>query len=442
MSEGMSARRASMFHATSTIVVALGVALAALAASAMVAIEEARIDAAAIAGTVAQAVASPLTAMDIADADPGMHEVVLEGLRPFIDSGIIDRVKVWRVDGDEAVVLFSDEPRNEGTRRPFDAALAARLDSGEVVVFDVPDDAEHRYEFGRTGTLEAFIGFNDATGRPLRLELYVASAAPETLGRLFGATLPIALLGPLVLGAATLPLSLRLVRRVATHEEQRRRLLQTALAASDRERRHLAGRLHDGIIQSLASVGLTLEGLERSTEPGSDQRAAMLSRASILVDEDLAKLRALLTELAPPELDGSLETALRDLAEDYASAAMLVDLRITASVEVSGAVAALLYRAARELVRNAIDHAAPRRIAIELDHTDGELILRVIDDGRGFDPDEPVAEGHLGLSLIRQAVIDSNGAMDLTTSSDGTCVVVRVPVDVTERVLRASRTMV
>lgn len=95
-----------------------------------------------------------------------------------------------------------------------------------------------------------------------------------------------------------LPLARRLARRLAERESERRELLHTALAASDRERRRLAARLHDGIIQDLASAGLTLENLGVTSDNRDDDSAATLARLSDLVDAEIAELRVFLTELA------------------------------------------------------------------------------------------------------------------------------------------------
>lgn len=423
-----SARRALVTHALATLVVTGAVALISSLASAAIAMEVARSNAATAAGTVAHAVAAPLANTAIGTAGPETRALVLGQLQPYLDAGVISRAKVWHVEGDEAVVLFSDEPRNEGVRRPFDPDLATRLDGGEVVVLDVPDDPEHTHEFGEAGLLEAFIGFEDAEGQPMRLELYLPSPAPRSLSDLLGSMLPLAALGPLVLGAATLPLALRLARRLDERESERRELLHAALEASDRERRHLAMRLHDGIIQNLASVGLTLESLGPTTGDLDETRATALAKLSDMVDADIAELRGLLTELTPPEIHGSLQDALRDLAEDLRSASPRVELDIAPGPAVDGDDGVLLYRVARELIRNASEHSGGTMVRVVL-RSDAEtgVSLTVVDDGHGFDPAAPVAEGHLGLRLIRQVIAEHGGRLNVQADREGMSVCVTLP---------------
>lgn len=238
--------------------------------------------------------------------------------------------------------------------------------------------------------------------------------------------IPVAILGPLVLGAVTFPLALRLARRLAAREAERRELLHTALAASDRERRRLATRLHDGIIQDLASVGLALDRLGMGAI--GDEEGALLTRATDLVDADLAQLRTLLTELAPPEFEGSLEAALLDLVDDLGAGEARITLDAGAVV-VDREVAALLYRVTREFLRNAIEHGRPTTVRVALGMDGACAVLEVADDGGGFDPTTPAPEGHLGLRLIRQALLDSGGTVRVTTDPGGTRVRVRVPAE-------------
>ncbi|MGC4154087.1 MAG: histidine kinase [Propionicimonas sp.] len=413
-------RRALAIHAAWTLLVACAVTVVASILAVVMTTSAARASAASVADVVAHAVAGHLQTIDGSIVEDRARASVLAELQPFLDAGVIERAKIWQVDGDEAVVLFSDEPRNEGARRPFDPDLADRLDRGEVVVLEMPDDLEHQHEAGQGDLIEAFIGYTDAAGTSMRLELYLASTVSHTLPGVLVATLVPTALGPLLLGAATLPLALRLARRVERREAERRNLLHAALTASDRERRRLAGRLHDGVVQDLASLGLTLDHLGSRSAEQYPQQAAALSHAVELLDTELAELRQLLTELAPPELEQPLEVALHDLADDLSTPRTRIDLELAGPVAASPEAAALTYRIARELVRNAIEHARPERIVVSLRRSDDLLLLSVTDDGTGFDPSLPAPEGHLGLRLVRYAALDSGGSFELHTGAGGT----------------------
>ena len=362
-------RRALSVHAISTLLATVAVAVGASLVSTTIAAEAARGNAAVVADTVAHTVVASLSLVDFSAADADPETSALKETDAFVAAGVVDRVKVWEVDGDEAVVRYSDEPRNVGNRRPLDADLAGLL----------------------------------------------------------AAMIPVAILGPLALGAATFPLALRLARRLAAREAERRELLHTALAASDRERRRLASRLHDGIIQDLASVGLTLDRLGFGAIADDPDKVALLMQATDLLDADLTQLRTLLTELAPPEFEGSLYAALGDLIEDLRTGGVRIVLDPGEPVQADPDVAALLYRVARELIRNAIEHGQPTTVRIALRMDGADVVLDVADDGRGFDPSAPAPEGHLGLSLIRQSVLDSGGVLRVIADTDGARAHVRIP---------------
>lgn len=362
-------RRALSVHAISTLLATVAVAVGASLVSTTIAAEAARGNAAVVADTVAHTVVASLSLVDFSAADADPETSALKEIDAFVAAGVVDRVKVWEVDGDEAVVRYSDEPRNVGNRRPLDADLAGLL----------------------------------------------------------AAMIPVAILGPLALGAATFPLALRLARRLAAREAERRELLHTALAASDRERRRLASRLHDGIIQDLASVGLTLDRLGFGAIADDPDKVALLMQATDLLDADLTQLRTLLTELAPPEFEGSLYAALGDLIEDLRTGGVRIVLDPGEPVQADPDVAALLYRVARELIRNAIEHGQPTTVRIALRMDGADVVLDVADDGRGFDPSAPAPEGHLGLSLIRQSVLDSGGVLRVIADTDGARAHVRIP---------------
>ncbi|MGO1182006.1 MAG: sensor histidine kinase [Micrococcaceae bacterium] len=422
-------RRAILLHTVSTVAVTAAVAVASSLISTAIAVEAARSNAEVIADTVAHAVVAPLTLVDLAGPGAEDPERIADEFDAFIEGGVLDRVKIWQLVGDEAVVIYSDEPRNEGVRRAVDSELGARLDRGEVVVLDVPDDAEHQHEQGNEDLLEAFIGFTDASGHAMRLELYLVSTESDSLAAMLAVVLPLSILGPAVLGAATLPMALRLARRLSRREAERQQLLHAALAASDRERHRLSARLHDHVIQDLASLGLTLERLGVEAFPHDAAATELLQRAGELLDTDIDHLRTLLSEIAPSDLDENLDTALGELARDLSSGRVRIEVDTDLEVPVSTDVATLIYRAARELVRNALDHASPETVRLALRTADNGARLNIEDDGSGFNPHEPAPPGHFGLSLIRHAVTDHGGMLTLSSDDQGTRVEVWLPAE-------------
>jgi len=424
-------RRALVRHAVLTAVVTVVLSGITVGGLWLFADGEAHRTARDVSGRVATAVVVSLAAHHYDPVDPTSRDDVLAGLAPFIDSGMLARVKIWRVVGDQVQVVVSDEPRIEGERRRFDADLARRLDAGEIVVLEVPDNPEHRYERadGRA-LLEAFVGFRDAWGVPMRLEVYVPVDTAATVRSAMADLLPLVIGSLLVLAAATVPITVSLARRVERDQRERQAVLHYGLAASERERRRLAQVLHDGVVQDLAGTGLLLDAL--LLDETADARRELLGRAHGLVERDVGVLRGLLTELAPGGLGTpDVRTSLQDLAAEHECTAGHVRLEtdVPLTDEPEAQVVALLHRIGRELLRNAVRHGAPGVVRIDVDTPSaGRVRMTVTDDGRGFDPAAPPPDGHVGLRLVELAVEELRGTLAVRSApGQGATVEVTLP---------------
>jgi signal transduction histidine kinase len=81
----------------------------------------------------------------------------------------------------------------------------------------------------------------------------------------------------------------------------------------------------------------------------------------------------------------------------------------------------------REALHNALRHAEPKHLAVELRFDDGSLHAEVTDDGHGFDPDAAGANGHYGLIGMRERVKRLGGEMQIVSGIDGTRIIARIP---------------
>jgi signal transduction histidine kinase len=216
-----------------------------------------------------------------------------------------------------------------------------------------------------------------------------------------------------LLMALTLPLALRLARNHARAEARRRELAEEMLASSLTERRRLARLLHDGPIQELAVLGMTLEH--------DGQEAAEQVR------DQVSRMRGLLDDLDPLSVDeGNLGEALRSVAASLPGHAATVDVRGDGLVELKGPTRTLVYQCATELLRNALIHSGARLVTVDLSDVGESVEVRVSDDGVGFDP-KGKPEGHHGLRLVRWALDGGGGTLDIESGEAGTTATFRVP---------------
>ena len=228
-------------------------------------------------------------------------------------------------------------------------------------------------------------------------------------------------------GLACVLLSDLLARRteaVVQLAESRTRLLTDALSAEQRERKALAEALHDDAIQNLLSARHEIE------EAGEAFAHPSLARADTALADTVSELRNAVFELHPYVLDeAGLEAALRSVAQQAAGRGGF-DLQLDLHYAGRNAQDQLLFSAARELLANAAQHSEARRVTVQLAEEDGEVVLVVEDDGRGFPPErlaERLADGHVGLASQRVRVEAAGGTMDVASRPrEGTRVEIRL----------------
>ena len=195
------------------------------------------------------------------------------------------------------------------------------------------------------------------------------------------------------------------------------------------ERQRLSRELHDSVSQALFAIRIGTETTRRLLE--RDPRAAIESLAYIggLAQGAMAELRALLFDLRQESLETEgLVAGLQKQAEALAArheiaTEMNLGEEPPASLEVKEA----LYRIAQEAMHNTFKHAEATQVYLSLDRLNGEIILEVRDNGKGFDP-TGTFPGHVGLHSMEERAARLGGMLDVDSAAgSGTLVRVRVP---------------
>ena len=398
-------------------VVSSVIALAAVAGltvfwSAHVAEDEALRRAEATGRGVAQGVISPFITPALRSGDKEAMDALDEAARNRMADGSIYRIKIWTKD---QRVLYSDETPLIGQRFELDEddLQLFGTNRASAAISDLRRQ-ENAFERDEGRLVEVYTGFHGKDGTPLVFEAYlpygqVNSAATVLQRQLLPLTL--GSLGLLLL--LLLPLAVSLARRTERAQRERNRMLSTSIAASDLERRRIARDLHDGVVQDLAGLGYALtaiaDGLpgQQACEPARDGTRKAIG----ILRRDVDALRTLITDIYPPELDDvqlvpAIAAMLRTVAPDgprttlTAPDSLDIDLGADASV--------LLYRVARESVRNAVKHAQATRVDVRLTAEPSQVTVEVEDDGVGMVGE--AAPGHLGLRLLADTVRDAGGS--------------------------------
>jgi signal transduction histidine kinase len=373
----------------------------------------------------------------------GLTDGVLRGDRRSLDklddvvlgqvlSPSIVRVKIWSEDGR---VLYSDEPALIGKRFGLgeDELALFRRGGAQAEVSDL-SKPENRYERQESKLLEAHTTIRTPNGTQVLFEIYQrfgsVSASAE---RLLRALAPPLLGGLLVLLAFQLPLAWSMARRLQRGHREREMLLTNAIEASSQERRRIAADLHDGVVQDLAGVAFGLAPLADDAERrGDGHEAGVLQESIATLRRGQRGLRTLLVEIHPPSLDSAgLEVALSDLLSPLEAEGMTTELHVDDGTLAGSERDALIYRVAREALRNVKKHADARSVRMDVTHADGGARLVVADDGRGFsaeDRDRRADDGHVGMTLLQDLVSQSGGRLSVrSVPGQGTTVELEVP---------------
>jgi len=155
------------------------------------------------------------------------------------------------------------------------------------------------------------------------------------------------------------------------------------------ERQRIGMDLHDGVIQSIYAVGLTLEYVKAQLGDGDVTGAAdRLDTALDALNGTIRDIRAYILDLRPPRLENDdFSGALtRLLAEFKANTLMQADLRIEAGTLelINRGVSQVLFHVAQEALSNAAKHSRASRVEVRLVKDANEISLVIRDNGRGF----------------------------------------------------------
>jgi len=196
------------------------------------------------------------------------------------------------------------------------------------------------------------------------------------------------------------------------------------------ERQRLARELHDSLSQAFFGIEM---GATQARQLVEDDPAGVTHRIDYvlqLAEAGQAEMRALILEMRPELLEAEGLAAALDKQVQALQARHSIAVRTIATGEPASPfkVKEALYRIAQEALQNTVKHAQARRVDVHLEAPNGSVVLKVVDDGVGFDPDGTFP-GHLGLHSMRERALGVGGTLEvLSNPGQGTRVVATVPL--------------
>lgn len=195
------------------------------------------------------------------------------------------------------------------------------------------------------------------------------------------------------------------------------------------ERTRLAGEIHDTVAQGLTSIQLLLHSAEAKAAAHNDEA---LSSALVLAREtaaqNLLETRRIIAALQPEPLVGaSLPVALARVCSTTPLGSAVAFNLDGPAAELDDHVEALVLRAAQSLLANVVSHAHATAASVTLSYLDNAILLDVVDNGIGFDPDT-VQPQSFGLRSLRTRLDEVGGQLTIeSVPGSGTGVSIRIP---------------
>jgi signal transduction histidine kinase len=222
---------------------------------------------------------------------------------------------------------------------------------------------------------------------------------------------------------------IRAANAVSISRRVARDALSRVVAGQEVERRRLARELHDETGQALTSILLGLRAVDERANDEETRKA--LSDLRELVVATLQDVRRLAVQLRPKALDDfGLVAALERLVQTFAETSGIeaqLEARLGAE-RLSPDVETTLYRIVQEALTNVVKHAEAHKVSILLARRDRTAVALIEDDGKGFDPGTPAADG-VGLLGMQERVDLHDGRVTMESTPDsGTTLRVEIPL--------------
>jgi PAS domain S-box-containing protein len=215
---------------------------------------------------------------------------------------------------------------------------------------------------------------------------------------------------------------IKLEKELADQQKQKQIQITTAvLAAQEKERTKLGEELHDNINQIIVSAKLYLDmATKKSEEPLTD----MLKKSSRYLAMAVEEMRKLSRTLVKPSLgDHTLILALADIMDMMKQASPVkvkLDYKNLSEEKLTEEQQLAIYRIVQEQMNNIVKHAEADNVTITLDNTSSDqVILRIEDDGKGFDPS--VRRKGVGITNINSRAEVLNGKVEIDTAPGQGC---------------------
>lgn len=227
----------------------------------------------------------------------------------------------------------------------------------------------------------------------------------------------------------------RLIEMLAAHAavaiQNARLYSQVERLAILEERTRIGMDLHDGVIQSIYAVGLTLESTRLALPDGADEVSNLLDTAIEGLNDAIRDIRNFILDLRPRRFAGDVQQGLAQLVREF-QANTMVPVSITVPERLDDLPlpqGRAIFLTTQEALANIARHARATKVDIALLYKANQALLTIRDNGRGFDiTNESLRVGH-GLANMQARAESLHGTFDIQSSAEnGTKVSIKLPL--------------
>ena len=212
--------------------------------------------------------------------------------------------------------------------------------------------------------------------------------------------------------------------------DQQELATKAVIEAEEKERKRIAGDLHDGIGQIMSAARMNLYAIKSDLQLANTDQESAFDKALSLVDEGCKEVRIVSHNIMPNALlKAGLVSAIREFVDKIDHRVLEVTLysdglkeRLPSNIET------VLYRVIQECVNNVIKHAAANKLDITLIHDNDNISVTIEDNGKGFDTKNVGNSDGIGLKNMQSRINYLKGTIEWdSTEGTGTVVMIHIP---------------
>jgi signal transduction histidine kinase len=232
-------------------------------------------------------------------------------------------------------------------------------------------------------------------------------------------------------------LEFRVRQRTLELERERREVQELSsqlLQAQDEERRRIARELHDSTGQLLVALSMNLARLKSEQNCSNPDADALIDDTTAMIDEMSRQLRTMSYLLHPPMLDeAGLLSAVKWYVDGFsARSSIQVNIDCLELGRLPGELEITLFRLIQESLTNVHRHSGSKTAFIRISRSERAVTLEVRDQGNGFNSTSTSGDTHVrcgvGIRGMKERVRRLGGAIDVSSSPDGTRVQASIPI--------------